>query len=209
MTGTDKWPRELDAAIREEIVRGKLRPVQVWEKVCAGTLDGLDPTPIPKRTFYYRWTREARALARAEQQQAEFPRLIHPIALRLGAAGSPLRPARGRSANPPRRFPRPPTLARSRDATRPRDQARPGRRRDRRRSRPPRHAERSPRSPLTSPTPQSPVDLRASASGEAGPRPRCRRYATRPACRYATRLPAKSAARRGRRCRRRDRGCER
>lgn len=74
---SEKWPAELNGVIREEIVRGKLRPIEVWEKVCAGTLDGLDPIAIPRRTFYYRWERAKRELASAQEQQAEFPRLIH------------------------------------------------------------------------------------------------------------------------------------
>ena len=73
----EKWPPALDGAIREEIVRGKLRPSEAWEKVQAGTLDGLDPIPIPRRTFYYRWSKAQHQLARAGEEQAQFPRLIH------------------------------------------------------------------------------------------------------------------------------------
>ncbi len=76
MSGYDKWPVSLDARIKEEIVREKLRPIEVWEKVCAGTLDGLDPIPIPRRSFYYRWERAQHHLARAGEEP-QFPRLIH------------------------------------------------------------------------------------------------------------------------------------
>ena len=78
----EKWPRALDGAIREEIVRGKLRPVEVWERVCAGTLDGLDPIPIPRRSFYYRWTRAQHQLARAGEEP-QFPRLIHRLMVQM------------------------------------------------------------------------------------------------------------------------------
>jgi hypothetical protein len=69
---SEKWPAELNGAIRQEIVRGKLRPIEVWEKVCAAALDGLGPIAIPRRTFYYRWTKAQRELARAGEEQAQF-----------------------------------------------------------------------------------------------------------------------------------------
>jgi hypothetical protein len=58
----EKWPPALDAAIREEIVRGKLRPIEVWEKVCAGTLDGLNPIPIEVDYWNLATIRQGRVL---------------------------------------------------------------------------------------------------------------------------------------------------